>query len=75
MRLIEKKLKGELTIVLSEKIFKNNTSNYLDESDKKSIKKLIKILSIKDTVNLMSKNTKISKKEIYNYCLKLKNEK
>ena len=75
LRLIEKKLKGELTIVLSEKIFKNNTSNYLDESDKKSIKKLIKILSIKDTVNLMSKNTKISKKEIYNYCLKLKNEK
>ena len=75
MKLIDKKLKGELTIVLSEKNSKNNTSSYLDESDKKSIKKLIKILSIKDTVNLMSKNTKISKKEIYNYCLKLKNEK
>ena len=75
LKLIDKKLKGELTIVLSEKNSKNNTSNYLDESDKKSIKKLIKILSIKDTVDLMSKNTKISKKEIYNYCLKLKNEK
>ncbi len=75
LKLIDKKLKGELTIVLSEKNSKNNTSSYLDESDKKSIKKLIKILSIKDTVNLMSKNTKISKKEIYNYCLKLKNEK
>jgi 16S rRNA (cytidine1402-2'-O)-methyltransferase len=75
LKVIDRKLKGELTIVLSEKNFKNNTSNYLDESDKKSIKKLIKALSIKDIVSLMSKNTKISKKEIYNYCLKIKNEK
>ena len=75
LKVIDKKLKGELTIVLSEKNFQNKTSNYLDESDKKSIKKLINILSIKDIVSLMSKNTKISKKEIYNYCLKVKNEK
>jgi 16S rRNA (cytidine1402-2'-O)-methyltransferase len=75
LKVIDKKLKGELTIVISEKNLKNNTSNYLDESDKKSIRKLIKVLSIKDIVSLMSKNTKISKKEVYSYCLKVKNEK
>ena len=37
--------------------------------------KMIKSLSIKDITNLISKNTNVSKKEIYNFCLKLKNEK
>tara|TARA_B100000378_G_scaffold22348_1_gene17306 strand:+ start:87 stop:197 length:111 start_codon:yes stop_codon:yes gene_type:complete len=36
---------------------------------------MIKSLSIKDITNLISKNTNVSKKEIYNFCLKLKNEK
>ena len=36
---------------------------------------MIKKLSIKDITDLISKNTGVSKKEIYNYCLKLKNEK
>jgi len=36
---------------------------------------MIKNLSIKDITNLISKNTNVSKKEIYNFCLKLKNEK
>ncbi len=36
---------------------------------------MIKTSSIKDITNLISLNTDISKKEIYNYCLKLKNEK
>ena len=31
--------------------------------------------SIKDITGLISQNTNVSKKEIYNYCLKLKNEK
>ena len=31
--------------------------------------------SIKEITNLISLNKKISKKEIYNYCLILKNEK
>ena len=44
----ENNLKGELTIVLSEKNSNKNTSNKLNESDKKYIKKMIKILSIKD---------------------------
>ena len=71
----KKDLKGELTLVLSEKNNKRIISNNLQESDKKNIKKIIKILSIKDIVDLMSQNKKLSKKEIYNYCLKLKNEK
>jgi len=65
--------KGELTIVISEKKIKN-TSPKLNESDKKNIKKMIKTFSIKDIVNLISKDKEISKKEIYNFCLSLKNE-
>ena len=67
--------KGELTIVISEKLKKKKSSIILEESDKKNIKKMIKKLSIKDITNLISQNTNVPKKEIYNYCLKLKNEK
>ena len=67
--------KGELTIVLSEKDIQKNISKNLSESDKKDIKKMIKTLSVKDITNLISQNKNVSKKEIYNYCLKLKNEK
>jgi 16S rRNA (cytidine1402-2'-O)-methyltransferase len=67
--------KGELTIVISEKEKQKNSSINLSESDKKNIRKLIKKLSIKDITNLISQNSNVQKKEIYNYCLKLKNEK
>ncbi|MDC1353420.1 16S rRNA (cytidine(1402)-2'-O)-methyltransferase [Pelagibacteraceae bacterium] len=67
--------KGELTIVISEKVKKKNSSIILKESDKITIQKLIKKLSIKDITDLISQNTNVSKKEIYNYCLKIKNEK
>jgi 16S rRNA (cytidine1402-2'-O)-methyltransferase len=67
--------KGELTIVISEKVKEKNSSIILKESDKKNIQKMIKILSIKDITDLISQNTSVPKKEIYNYCLKLKNEK
>ena len=67
--------KGELTIVISEKIKKKNSSIVLKESDKKNIQKMIKKLSIKDITDLISQNSDVPKKEIYNYCLKLKNEK
>jgi len=67
--------KGELTIVISEKIKEKNLSISLKESDKKNIQKLIKKLSIKDISDLISQNNNVPKKEIYNYCLKLKNEK
>ena len=67
--------KGELTIVISEKAKEKNSSIILKESDKKNIKKMIKKLSVKDITDLISQNTNVPKKEIYNYCLKLKNEK
>ena len=69
-----KEPKGELTIVISEKKDDKNISQELSESDKNSIKKMINKLSIKEITSLISKNNSISKKEIYNYCLKLKNE-
>ena len=68
-------LKGELTIVISEKGKSKKASPTLEESDKKNIQKIIKKLSIKDITDLISQNSKVSKKEIYNYCLKIKNEK
>ena len=67
--------KGELTIVISEKVKEKNSSIILKESDKKNIKKMIKKLSIKDITDVISQNSNVPKKEIYNYCLKLKNEK
>ena len=67
--------KGELTIVISEKTKERNSSIILKESDKKNIRKMIKKLSIKDITDLISQNSNVPKKEIYNYCLKLKNEK
>ena len=71
----EKNPKGELTIVVSGKINEINKSNNLDESDKKNIKKMIRILSVKDITEIIIKNKNVSKKEIYNFCIKLKNEK
>ena len=44
----------------------------LSESDKKDIKQMIKKLSIKEITNFISRNNDIPKKEIYNYCLKIK---
>ena len=67
--------KGELTIVISERKKEKKSSITLKESDKKNIQKMIKKLSIKDITDLISQNMNIPKKEIYNYCLKLKNEK
>ena len=75
LELFDKLPKGELTVVLSEKDIKKNIYKNLNESDKKNIQKMIKTLSIKDITDLLSQNKNISKKEIYNYCLKLKNEK
>ena len=66
-------LRGEITMVLSSK--KSIVEKSLNEKDKKEIKKLIKNYSIKDIVEIINKNKKISKKEIYDFCLTIKNEK
>jgi len=68
-----KQPKGELTIVISEKVDKF-ISHELSESDKNIIKKMINLLSVKEIVTLINQNNHFSKKEIYNYCLSLKNE-
>ena len=67
-------LRGEITLVLSEKL-KDESNTHLDDKDKSKIRKLMKKLSIKDIVTEIKKNKDISKKEIYKYCLDLKNEK
>ena len=74
LKRFESGLKGELTIVISEMKIVKNVSQKLSESDKDLIRKTINKLSVKEIVNLISKNNEISKKEIYNYCLELKNE-
>jgi len=75
LKAFESDPKGELTIVISEKNKEKNLSIAINESDKKNIQMLIKKLSIKDITSLISQNSNVPKKEIYNYCLKLKNEK
>ena len=67
-------LRGEITLVLSEK-YKIESNMKLSEKDKLIIRKLMKKLSIKDVVTEIKKNKDIPKKEIYNYCLQIKNEK
>ena len=36
---------------------------------------MINKISIKDIISLIQQKSKISKKDIYNYCIKIKNEK
>tara|TARA_B100001027_G_scaffold89467_1_gene61316 strand:- start:170 stop:634 length:465 start_codon:yes stop_codon:yes gene_type:complete len=66
--------KGELTVVISEKKTDKNNSKNLSESDINIINKMINKLSIKEITDLVYRNSKVSKKLVYNYCLKLKNE-
>ena len=75
LKLFKKELKGELTVVISPKQIDENSSVILSESDKMIIQKMIHKLSTKEITNLIGQKSKVSKKNIYNYCLKLKNEK
>ena len=74
LKLFDKPPKGELTVVISQKLGQKNNSRKLSESDMNIIKKMINKFSIKEISNFVSQNKEISKKEIYNYCLKIKNE-
>ncbi len=65
-------VKGELTIVVSEK---NETTEEIDE--KKIVNKARKYLenySLKDTVDLILETEKVNRRTVYNICLKIKNE-
>jgi 16S rRNA (cytidine1402-2'-O)-methyltransferase len=74
LEVFNKELKGELTIVISEKKTDKNLSQELSESDINIINKMINKLTIKEITEIIGRNKDISKKEIYSYCLKLKNE-
>ena len=75
LELFEKEPKGELTVVISEKKINKNLSEKLTESDINIIKKMINKLSTKEIAEILSQKTNVPKKQIYNYCLELKNEK
>ena len=72
-KLFKTPLKGELTIVISEK---NNKDKIFNEKEiMQKAKKYLRSLSVKDTVETIFKREKINKKKIYELCLKIKNEK
>ena len=73
LSLFNSPVKGELTIVISEK--KVEDENFDEKKIVNKIKKYLKNYSLKDTVSLILKTEKINKKKIYNLCLKIKNEK
>ena len=65
-------IKGELTIVLSEKIINKKIKKKLSESVKMEIKKMLNKYTHKDVVEFISKKENLSKKLVYEYCLKVK---
>ena len=66
-------LKGELTVVIS-KNYINNESEF-DVDIVTEATKYLKKYSLKDVVELISKKEKVSKKKVYEICLKIKNDK
>ena len=72
MKNLPENIKGELTVVLSEKIKEKKIKKEIRESVKIEIKKMIKRYSHKDVVQFISKKENLPKKMIYEYCLKLK---
>ena len=73
IKLFKQPLKGELTVVLS-KIY-TNTKLASDEEIMEQANEYLKKNSVKDVVEIISKKEKISKKKIYDICLKIKNDK
>ena len=73
LKLFDKSIKGELTIVISEKNIKEKSF------DKNKIinkaKKFLKKYTLRDTVDMILETEKVNKKEVYQICLDLKNEK
>ena len=65
-------LKGEITVVISNKDHSKKSTSILSESDKYIIQKLINKLSVKDICKIINKDNEIKKSIIYSYCLNLK---
>ena len=66
--------KGEMTVVISQNLKPQNRLQLLDESVKKKIDKLLKKMSIRDITSKIALEHNVSKKLVYDYCLKKKNE-
>ena len=71
LSLFKTQLKGELTIVISEKIKKELLTTDYDKIES-LVKKYLKNYTVKDTVKLISEKEGVSKKIIYNLCIKKK---
>jgi len=69
---LSQNVKGELTVILSEKIKEKKNKKEITESVKIEIKKMMQKYSHKDVVEFISKKENLPKKKIYEYCLKLK---
>ena len=69
---IRENIKGELTVVLSEKIKEKNTKKEINESVKVEIKKMLKKYSHKDVVEFITKKENLPKKIVFNFFLKIK---
>ena len=73
LKTFNNKVKGELTVIISEKNIEKKALN--KEIIVNKAKKYLKKYSLKDTVDLILESEKINKKEIYKLCLQVKNEK
>ena len=68
-------VKGELTLIVSQKDFVTKKKVIDEDKIVNKAKKYLKRYSLKDTVDLISDSEKINKKFIYKICLNVKNEK
>ena len=67
------KLKGELTVIISGKSQNYDNKTVINTKQLNSeIKQYLKKYSVKDVVNLISQTNNLSKKKIYDICLKIK---
>ena len=66
-------LKGELTVVISEK--KNKKVSISNDELKKMVKSTLRKKSVKDTVQFVASKNNISKKIIYQLCLEINEKK
>ena len=64
--------KGEYTVIISEGNEEKNIKKNINESVRIEIEKMLNKYSHKDVVEFISKKENLSKRMIYNYCLKLK---
>ena len=73
LKLFKSVVKGELTVVISEKNIKDKALD--KEKIIKKARKYLKRYSLKDTVNMILETEKLKKKVVYEICLQIKDQK